>query len=337
MVQTNLQDSDILNQQIKNVLFETIQNLFPMSVDPNNLIKPHIWRDKKYLGEKNGRVITWRGYSANLVEIDFRYRAIFIDVVDNILPSEERVRLFGEDFANAISSLSQFVVMFVLDFPLDTLQDIKGQGFTPRRMTKALHACIVVSIDEFLATHPLYWSAKVARLVLLQRVLSIHRKPLDTNEIPLQNLLYKSGYLHSYIVKGGLELYKLSRPRKAGDFGHDLQALVNNPKLQLPQPFLLGIELYTGPMGYHINTIPQYVHQFDLRGMVVISKDDPWPNLNRVASNFYRPIFVAKKLSDIGHGESIAIHYLPLDLIISELALLRDELETLLPIIPVFN
>ncbi|MBE7550151.1 MAG: hypothetical protein HS126_03625 [Anaerolineales bacterium] len=246
-----------MNQQIRNVLFETIQILFPLNVDPGSLIKPHNWRDRRYVGEKDGRVVTWRGYSANLVAVDFRYRAIFIDTVDNVLPQLERVQLFGEDFAQAISDLPHFIVMFVLDFPLETLQAIRDQGFTPRKMPKALHACIITSIDEFIASHPFYWSAQIARLVVVQRILSIHRKPLDTNEVPLQNLLYKSGYLHSYIVKGGLELHKLSRPRKAGDFGHDLQALVNNPNILPLQSFRLGIELYTGAIGYHLNTIPQ--------------------------------------------------------------------------------
>lgn len=293
--------------------------------------------NRKYLSEKDGRVVTWRGYSANLVAVDFRYRAIFVDVVDNVLAQQERVRLFGEDFANAIFNLPHFVVMFVLDFPLEAIQAIKDQDFTPRRMAKALHACVIADTDEFLASHPLYWSAQMTKLVLLQRVLSIHRKPLDANEVPLQNLLYKSGFLHSYIVKGGLELHKLSRPRRAGDFGHDLQALVNNPKMLSLQPFRLGIELYTGAIGYHLNTIPQYVNQFDLKGMVVISKDNPWPALSRVAADFHFPIFVAEKLSEIGSNTSVAIHHLPLDQVISELALLRDELETLIPTVPVFS
>jgi hypothetical protein len=89
-------------------------------------------------------------------------------------------------------------------------------------------------------------------------------------------------------VKGGLELHKLSRPRRAGDFGHDLQAFVNNPNVLPLQPFRLGIELYTGAIGYHLSTIPQYVNQFDLKGMIIISKDNPWERSARLALLYSR-------------------------------------------------
>jgi hypothetical protein len=127
-MQLTKQSGEILKQQIRNVLFETIRILCPVNVDPDSLIKPHNWRDRKYVGEKEGRVVTWRGYSANLVAVDFRYRAIFIDFVDNVLSQQEKVQLFGEDFAQAISDLPYFVIMFVLDFPLETLKAIKDQG-----------------------------------------------------------------------------------------------------------------------------------------------------------------------------------------------------------------
>lgn len=66
--------------------------------------------------------------------------------------------------------------------------------------------------------------------------------------------------------------------------------------------------------------------------MIVISKDNPWPVLSRVANDFHFPIFAAEKISEMGSNVSVAIHHLPLDQVISDLALLRDELETLIPV-----
>src|SRR5439155_14710952 len=86
-----------VKQKIKEVLEETGRILFPLNKDISNLIKAHTWRDRKYVGEHNGRVVVWQGYSINFVAVDFRYRALFIDVVDNVLPHQERVRLFGQD------------------------------------------------------------------------------------------------------------------------------------------------------------------------------------------------------------------------------------------------
>jgi hypothetical protein len=325
------------DQHIRDVLAETIKILFPVSAEPNKLIKKHIWRDKKYVGIAGGKVAVWRGWSANLVAVDFRYRAIFIDVVENNLTVTEREKLFGKDFAQAITGMPQFVVMFVLDFPKDSNQEIKAQGFIPRIMGRVVHACIVVSVVDFLSSPAIYWAAKTARLVMLQRVLSIHRKPLDTKEVPLQNLLYKTGFLHSYIVDNGLELHELSKPRKSGNFGHDFHAIVKNSQLAPARPFLMGIELYTGPIGYHINTIPQYVNQFQLKGMIIIAKDDPLPDLCKVANNFHLTFFNANKLSEIGNISSVGIHHLPLDLVVTNLASIRDELEALIPTVKVAN
>lgn len=305
-----------LQTKIKDTLRQAIKILFPVGVDADAIIKKHIWRNKKYVGEYNGEVVSWKGLSANLTSIDFRYRVIFMDVVENILPIEERLRLFGQDFVTATQDMTQFVVMFVLDFPLSAIDEIKAQGFVPREMTRVAHACCIVSPEEFLTHTSLHWAAKVVRLVMLQRVLSIHRKPLEANEVPLQNLLYNIGYLHSYMVKDGLQLLELSRPRRAGNFGHDLHAIVSNPKASPDTAFPLGIEVYTGSIGYHINTIPDYVNSFNLRGMIVIAKDDPFPALQSMQSNFNAPIYTAAKVSDIGTSTNVAIHYLPLQKII---------------------
>lgn len=318
-----------LEQKMRNVVEETVRILFPTRLAEAQ-IRRHRWWDTKYVGSKDGKAASWEGWSTNLAEVDSRYRAVFVDAVDNVLPEAERVALFGHDFAQAIRDMSRFVVMFVLDFPLEAVGAILDQAFVPRIMKRSAHACVVVSVDEFLSQPTLYWAAKAARLVMLQRFLATHRKPIDANEVPLQHLLYQSGYLHSYIVNGGLELLKLSEPRKSGEFGHDLQALVRNPVISALEAFPIGIELYTGALGYHVRTIPAYVNEYSLRGMIVISKDDPLPWLGNIASEFYLPIQEAKKLKTIGLSAAVAIHHLPLGTVAAELTRLRDLLNEML-------
>lgn len=317
-----------LERHMAEVLHEAIRAVFPLVPNPRSLIKRHRWRDRKYVGEVNGKVATWEGLSANLVHFDSRYRAIFLDLVQNELPVEERTRLFGPVFTEYTLKHSEFVVMFVLDFPIDSEAEIIAQGFVPRRMNRVLHACVVAHPDEFLSQSVLHWTAQVVRLVLLQRVLSTHRKPLDANEVPFQNLLYRTGYLHSYIVKGGLELHHLSRPRRAGGFGHDFHAVVANPRYER-DAFSLGIEVYNAAMGYHVESIPSYVNRFELAGMIVISKDDPFPGLLKVSERFPRPISQEWQLTTIGDSDSIAIHHLPLDNVIFDLQAMQTEIAAL--------
>ena len=327
-------NEELINQQIKTVLSEAIQILFPVSVDPVTLIKRHVWRNRNYVGEYNNRVVVWKGWSANLVSVDFRYRVIFVDVVDNVLPYQEKVRLFGPDFAAKINNFDKFVVLYVTDFPLNTVEDIKKQGFIPRRTPKALHACVILEIEEFINMPALYWAAKITKLVLLQKFLSTHRRPYAANEVPFQHLLYSTGFFHSYIVKGGLHLYELSKPRKAGEFGHDFHAIVGNPLLPNPAPFPIGIEIYNGSLGYHIDTIPQYINRFHLRGLIVVAKDNPFRNIDGFVANTTTSVFFAKNLKEIGTNQAVGIHYLSLATIIVELSNIRDELETLVATVP---
>lgn len=317
------------------VLFETIKTVFPLNVKPNDFIKRHIWRNKKYLGISNSKVSSWHGWSANLNHVDFRYRAVFVDLVENNLPYVERVRLFGEDFAKTVNNLPKFVVLFVLDFPLDTIETIKAEGFTPRRMSRVLHACRICSVNEFLTKSASHWAAHLTRLILLQRVLSIHRKPFESNEVPLQNLLYRTGYLHSYIVNGGLELKSLSKPRRAGGYGHDLHAVVNNSSISVGNYFDLGIEVYMGTIGYHINSIPDYVRDFRLSGIMIVAKDDPFNELQKVKNQFDKPLRKVK-LSEIGNVEFIGVHHLPFERIIMDFDQFRNELDEIIPNLPTY-
>jgi hypothetical protein len=322
-------DESALENHMAEVLFEATRTLFPLASNPRGLIKGHVWRDRRYVGEFAGKVNVWRGFSVNLVQVDFRYRAIFLDIVENVLPVKERYRLFGADFTEYTLQYDRFVVMFVLDFPLDSESEIIAQGFIPRRMTKGLHACVIAGPEEFLSQTASHWAAKIVRLVLLQRVLSIHRKPLDADEVPFQHLLYRTGYLHSYIVTGGLELHYLSEPRRAGGFGHDFHAVVANPRRAGGHAFSLGIEVFNAAIGYHIESIPNYVNQFDLTGIIVVAKDDPFPKLLTVHDQFRRPLSQERRLSAIGVSDDIGINHLPLDDVIYDLVAIQDEISSL--------
>lgn len=313
------------------VLASLVEVLFPAAGDPSVLARQHAWRDRRYVGEFAGSVVAWRGTSVNLAEIDYWYRAVFIDLVDNVLPAEERVRLFGYEFFQATYDLPQFVCLFVLDFPPDSADQIIAYGYVPRRMMRSIHACLIASPEQFLFESALSWAARLVRLVILQRFLSTHRKPIDATEVPLQNLLYSSGYLHRYIVQSGLELHGVSSPRRAGEFGHDLQALVRNPIFPTAKPVSVGIEVYMGSLGHHAETIPEYANRFDLAGLVVVSKDDPYSALHQVARRFARPLSSGRRLVDIGANHSVVINHLPLQQVVVELSDLRDHLDQVLP------
>lgn len=321
------------DERAQSVLYETIRIIFPLNVDPAPLIKRHVWRDRKYVGEANGKVAAWQGWSANLNQIDFRYKAVYVDFVDNSLTFEERQRLFGSDFAAATHNWGSFVNLFVLDFPLSAVDTIRSEGFTPRIMARVAHACILASMDDFISTSVSYWASHLARLILMQRLLSIHRKPLDPREVTLQNLLYRTGYLHSYIVNGGLELKSLSKPRPAGSLAHDLHAEVRNPSLNGNNTFSLGIKILAGMMGSHSLSIPDYVARFDLSGMIVIAKDNPVRVLKEIETRFPKPIKQVE-VGALGYQNYIGIHFLPVEKVLIDLDQFREELDEIILDLP---
>lgn len=157
------------DNQIIEVLQQTVRVLLPNFPDPNALIAPHVWRDSNYVGTHNGKVVVWRGWRARLDGVsNGRYRTLYIDKVDNVLPLSERQRLFGESFSRAIAGMPQFVVMFTLGFPLHAEEDIVANGFVPRYLSRVLHACWPVDVDVFLATPATQWVEQGIHLLELQ-------------------------------------------------------------------------------------------------------------------------------------------------------------------------
>jgi hypothetical protein len=315
------------------VLTEVVRSVFPLTANPDQHIAEHVWRDRNYVGEINGRVAAWKGFRVNLRKIDFRYRGTYIDLVDNSLPLDEQIRLFGPAFVDATRDYHQYVVLFVLDFPKTAEKHIQEHGFIPRRMPtgKILHACKIVGVDEFLSTDHRVWISHFLQLIILQRFLSIHRRPFEENELPLQHLLFQTGYLHRYLIENGLVLHQLSQPRRTGHFGHDFHALVSHPRFLLNTPFPVGVEVYVGSLGYHQATIPEYVAQFDLKGVIVIAKDDPFLWL-KDAWKLSQPIIRANQLIELATDTGIGVHHIPLEQIMIDFSDLRSRFDEILPI-----
>lgn len=159
--------------RMRQVLFETIKILFPVSVDPDEIIIQHVWRDRDYLGEHDGKVPVWRGWSANLHRLDPAYRTLYIDIGENVHPIPRRVAIFGEEFAKAIADKPLFVIMFVVDCPSKAKDLLIRESFVPRRINdQIIHACVVARPEDFL-NHPVLVLAAVgAKLVNLQKELS---------------------------------------------------------------------------------------------------------------------------------------------------------------------
>lgn len=162
---------------MQDVAAETVGIVFPSRTGGESLVRRHAWRDARYVGRSAGKVVTWRGWSVNLSEVEPRYRNIYIDKVDNTLPVSERFRLFGEDFAEAIQGFAQFIALFVTALPADSGDEIRARGFVPRMLTTVAHGCIVTDVQSFLKGSISEWAEQLSRLVLLQRMISVSRAP----------------------------------------------------------------------------------------------------------------------------------------------------------------
>jgi hypothetical protein len=181
--------SNQFDHHVREALQQTIHTLLRNFSDPDTLIAPHIWRDSDYLGIHNGKVVVWRGWRAKLETVsDGRYRTLYIDKVDNVLPTTERQRLFGKAFSQAVAGLPQFVVLFVLDFPLHAEDEIIGHGFVPRRLSRVLHACLIMGVDDFLATPITQLAGQAAQLLQLQSRWDQRREEKKVRPLPVKQL-----------------------------------------------------------------------------------------------------------------------------------------------------
>lgn len=65
-----------------------------------------------------------------------------------------------------------------------------------------------------------------------------------------------------------------------------------------------------GEIGYHAFSIPSYVTEFDLRGMIVVAKDDPIIELKKVEAQFPKQIEKVD-LMQMGYSQYVGIVVTP--------------------------
>jgi hypothetical protein len=169
-------DVDLALAHVERSISRALRVLYPTVPDIANLVKPHVWRDRRYVGEANNRVLSWQGRSANIQRADARMRAVYVDLVTHRYAPEMAVSLFGKDFAEAVIKSAPAIVTFVLDFPQDTYHDIIRAGFTPRVIGRKLHACVLHTQDEYLSISPSDHASRIIELLMFQRALANQRR-----------------------------------------------------------------------------------------------------------------------------------------------------------------
>lgn len=178
-----------VDSHMKDTLREAIRILFPVGVEPDDVVKRHVWGNRKYVGISDGRVLAWRGWSANLARIDRACHAVYFDFVKNEMPPHKCSELFGDEFCQTLDGLSAFVIAFVAGLPSEATSAIQSAGFVVRTIGKNVHACKLVSPREFIAFPSIYWAAYVARLINLQEYIirgkhEFERHTSDTKSSP---------------------------------------------------------------------------------------------------------------------------------------------------------
>lgn len=151
------------------VLNEVARRLLPDLADPSRTVSSHVWRDSAYVGKAKGRVITWRGWRTRLDRVPSPFYTLYLDKVDNSLPVEERMALFGPAFSEAIDGHEAYVVMFVTRLSPKMRSEIENAGFVPREMPHGLHACTVKGLSTFLDEPVATWANEGVALLELQR------------------------------------------------------------------------------------------------------------------------------------------------------------------------
>ncbi len=313
---------------MQGALRRALRTLYPATPDVMSLARVHVWRDRRYVGERNGTVLAWQGFSANLRRIDSRMRTVYVDFVPYDYDQAMARELFGAEFALKLGKTGPAVITYVLDFPVDKSAEITRAGFVPRIMGRTIHACAIAPVSEYLADNPASHASTVIELLMLQRALANGRRAIHGVEVALQHLLHQSGFLATYLLSQRLEVVAIDAPRRAGDFGHDLDAHVRIRGES--REYRLGIEVYLQGIRYHRDTIPAYVSRFHLDAMMVVAPRDPWPDL---APGFASPVSAHRlaRLSQIADAPGVGIHHLPLSKVIDRLAQTAGGIDAIWP------
>ena len=318
-----------IENHIRRSIGRALHVLYPTAHDVGTLIKPHVWRDRRYVGESGGLVLTWKGMSANLQRADARMRAVYVDFVPHAYGNAEAVALFGTDFAECLLRAGPSVVTFVLDFPHDAIAEITRIGFVPRLIGRNVHACVITNADRYLAVDPSVHASQIIELLMLQRALANQRRTVNGVELRFQHLLYQSGLLAAYLLEQRMEVLSLAPPRRVGEFGHDIEARVR--VRGGTADLKLGIEVYLQSLGYHRDTIPAYVSHFGLNAVMVIAPRDPWPELAIKFEEREMPARRIVRLNELGGTDGIGLHYLGLPNVINRLGNVAESIDAIWP------
>ncbi|GEM_PF-2162852 len=177
-----------IDRHMREALSEAIEVIFPLRSNAATLIQRHVWRNPDYVGEFEGQVAAWRGWSANLARVDSAYQGVYIDYVKNFLPIDHRLRLFGEVFTSVIGRLDSYVVAYVTHIPPEAASLVAGTGLIIREIGRKAHACILSSPTTFLKHSTIYWGARIAKMINVRHELLaypdiVHRELNDISAL----------------------------------------------------------------------------------------------------------------------------------------------------------
>lgn len=111
-------------------------------------------------------------YSVNLAVLDRRYRALYIDRVENQLDAEQQMDLFGEWFTAATKAYNDYVVAVVTGFTVDDADALIRAGFVPRLLKRGAHGCVILSNEAFASSDTGELALRLIRLIHLQQALA---------------------------------------------------------------------------------------------------------------------------------------------------------------------
>lgn len=132
-----------VRQRMYDILACALDSLLPPDIPAERVIKPHVWYDAFYVGKHQGQVVRWVGWYANLKPIFKCCSTIYFDYVPNVLSHEENLRLFGEQFAQAIQGLDAFVCLFMTACSLKVQQELIEEGYIVRVTEKRCHPAVI--------------------------------------------------------------------------------------------------------------------------------------------------------------------------------------------------
>src|SRR5262249_45179369 len=117
--------------------------------------------------------------------------------------------------------------------------------------------------------------------------------------------------------------------RKAGQFGHDLEASVVSPDRQ--RHLTVGVEVFLQGWGYHVQSVAEYIRRFCLDALVAISKDVQESVLEALRQEEKSPVRRVATVAELGAtGGGFPLYHLPVGDVIHDLEEMGGQLDVLL-------